>query len=505
MSAFDLSDSLIDINQGSESFKVMQMYPSSGNVTNSVVGSGSASGITTFLWQDSANWWLPEQSYFHLRLQFSYAGAFGTNRSTNPYAYVDNFVHTLFTQIQSQINSKQLDILNFPHIVDQTMCYSQSRKTFLDTWGSLSRVGESLMTRIANVSSNSGVVEVIFRPPISLFSAKILPPGAQFNIIFNWASSGLAALETASNASAIAWGTATDQVQITVQAFSFYKAIIQPSPSVQLPQHGVVNLSCTQTNQATLAGNDTLNYVWQPPGYINRLTICLQDNNSTNNNTNGGGIYSATKFNYAVSDNLTSTAYSSSIKNLYITIPELGVQIPNPVYAFTGIQDWMRAYADFCESTQGVAFGVEGSQPFGSQVLPTTTGGSPAAPSNQKSCGVNSLVLKTDATSAKAYCGLPDNKGVYNADPLYVTDPSTVISAIQAYDKNSAYGWAGSPIFVFPVVRPSGKPVTTATINMLLSSAAKSSILYLLSTYNMAIACEHAGNGLYSYSVIQGI
>jgi len=219
MAAFHLDQEFESINGGAARYDVSQMYPVSGNIASADVGTGAASGLTTFQWQDSTGWWSPQNSYFLLQLQFTAGGTNGIPGSlgtspTNNVTYCDNFVHTLFTQIQSQIDSRPLDTVNTPHIIDTALTYSKAHNNFLKTWGSLTRVGEPLATRIKNVKVTStantlagggtnGLIDVVFRPPISLFDCKVLPPGAQFRVDFNWASSAILAFESVDGSIAI--------------------------------------------------------------------------------------------------------------------------------------------------------------------------------------------------------------------------------------------------------------------------------------------------------------
>jgi len=503
---FELPEQLESINFGVNRYDMVQMYPTTGAINGATVGTGAASGLSTFQWQDSVNWWSPNQSYFHMQLTFINNAV--TPIPTRPLTYCDNFIMTLFTQIQSYIDSRPLDVVNVPHIIDTALTYSNAKQNFIKTWGSLTRIGEALSTRLRNVQTNGGVVEVVFRPPLSIFDAKLLPPGAQFRIDYNWAANGLLAFESVFRS--VGWGATavTTDVSITVNSFSFYKATVQPSPMVSLPQKGVVDLMPSSINQYFLNGTNAIRQNLTFPGTTNRVLICCQDVNTAAVTTTppvnlitgvGSGYQPATSFTAVFTNvgtanpNFTNTV---QINQLYLSIPEIASTQPQPIYNFNnGVVDFMRAYSDFCHITQGTKNQDEGSVPFGN-FYPTN--------------GTTIISIDTDVGSSGTVLETPFfQQGDLNNPQqyLYMTSGATPADP-DTYNQTARWGWLGrcpGPIFAFPIVRPENKPISTGTLNLTTSGNVQNASISVIATYSMAIVVELQPNGQYRYSLIEGV
>lgn len=497
-SVFDLSETLESINGGCSRYDMSQMYPISGNIAGSIVGAGQASGLTTFQWQDS-QWWSPCQSYFVLTCTFTQNGTVTTANT----AYADNFAMTLFSQINTQINSRPLDTVNTPWLIDTALTYSNAHNNFLKSWGSLTRVGEPLSTRIRNVKQNSGVVQVVFRPPVSIFDVKLLPPGAQYRVDFNWAANGLNAFETIDTS--VTWGTSgAAAVSISVSEFSFYKATVTPGNDVILPERGVIDLTPCIAMQYFLNSGSTLKQNITIPSTTNRILVGFQDTNTNNVVTTnppvdnivgvGSGYNPATSFTNifttGTGSNPTFTSNTAGLLNLWLDLPELAIQEPKPLYNFSsGILDYMRAYSDFCHVTQGTKLNEEGSIPFGS--MATTAGTTIIAPS---ASGSGVAFQLGDLNNPQQF-------------PYLAAGGSNVPSA-NVYNQTARWGWLGrcpGPIFAFPVVRPPGKTVSTGTLNVTTSASVTALSATVIASYSMAIIVEHQGNGYYSFNLIEGV
>jgi hypothetical protein len=495
MSVFDLNTELESINAGCDRFNLDQIYPISGNPSNAYVGAGQAGGLTTFQFQDSVNWWSPTMSVFILQLQFV---KITTPPTTVPIpigdqiAYADNFVCTLFTQIKTQINSQQLDIVDVPWIIDTVLSYSNAKKNFLGTFASMSRLGEPLSTRLRNTTTNGGIVEVAFRPPVSLFDCKILPPGAQFRIDFNWASSAAFAFEALTTAMPATVGLATGNYNIQVNGFSMFKASMAPSKMINLPSRGVVDLNPCVTNQYFLNSAQQLKQNITLPPTANRVLVVIQDTNTAGPPVYGvgTGYNPATSFAYAVS-NMANAPFAVPLQNIYLNLNELGVQMPNPIYQFSTISDWIRAYSDWCHICQGTAGQTEGSVPLGS--FDITEG-----------CTINYLNTTTLANSV-FNAGDPNNPQQYYYS--YAGAPPTVVPTATSFNQTARWGYLGrcpGPIIAFPVVRPENRPVSVGTLSLTFAAAVASASVTTLASYSMAIAFENHG-GLYSYTLITGV
>lgn len=528
-SAFDMPELLESINKGVNRWTTDQMFPISGNVSNSAVGSGSASGTTTFQFQDNVSWWSPSQSYFNLRLSFTgnntkilnnqnILTSTGGTALANPdwVTYADNFVCTLFTQIQSFINSQPVDIVTTPWIIDTALGYSKAHWNFIKTYANMTRMGEPLSTRLLNVTQNGGLIEVAFRPCISMFDVLLLPPGAQFRFDFIWAPSAINAFE--SLLKSITTGTGAGQYQITVQDFSFYKCGVQPSPNTPLPARGVIDLCPAVANQYFAVNNTQLQQQITLPGTTNRILIVWQDlatNTVTpavattttiaapaNNITGvGNGYTPATSFTTtflkqnATNPNPVFGTDTVQLQQLYIILPELGIQCPKPQYTFniSDNRDYIRAYSDWAHICQGTYDNMEGSLPFGNNDPSTGTG-----------LSVSGGTLGTAGVTSQP--GDRDNYQQLWSVNTVLASPGTVPQT--TLNQTSRWGWSGTrpgPIFAFPVIRPEYKHVTGGTLYATFSNSVANACATVIATYSMAIAVEDTGNGIYSYSLVTGV
>lgn len=509
-SNFDMSDALESINNGISRFNKSQIFPISGNVTGTV-GTGTASGSTIFQFNETSEWWLPSQSYFHMKLTFTGAGSTINNAQYPGTAnalvtYCDNFICTLFTQIQSQINSQPLDTVTTPWIVDTALGYSKAHWNFIKSYSSMTRMGEGLATRLLNVSQNSGVIEVAFRPPLSLFDVKILPPGAQFRFTFLWAATAKAAFEALQKD--ITWGTSANQNSVSINSFSFYKASVLPAPGIMLPKQGVVDLCPAVANQYPFPSNGTsMQAQISLPGTTNRILVVFQDTSTVATFTDiapvdriggvNGGYNPATSFSSlfikAVPSGAGTTTYANDtvkLSNLWISLPELGITTPSPQYTFgTDNTDMIRAYSDWAHLCQGTASNYEGSLPYGN-----------ADPT------LGTQIISLDDNTAQTFLLQPgDNNNYQQYNAWYVGN--TNLTA-KAYNQTSLWGWSGSrpgPIFAFPVVRPEYKQVSQGILYVNLTGAPYSVTATVIATYSMALAVEDVGNGLYEYKLITGV
>lgn len=510
MSVFELHDTLESINGGCERFNLEQVTPNTGNINNAYVGTGQANQTATFKWADAVNWWSPCMSTFVLQLKFikRISGADAVIPITDNVAYCDNFVHTLFTQVKTFVNTKPLDIVDIPHLVDQALTYSNASKNFLDSYASMSRVGEPLMTRIKNTCTNGGVVEVAFRPPASLFQCKLLPPGAEFRCDFNWASNAslafqyLGPLNDTNNPKGVTIGTTDGNYNVVVQGFTFYKASLAPSHLVEKPDHGVIDLSPCVVQQYFLNGGSSMKQNITLPSTTNRILIGIQDYNTTKNSNNiipgvGNGYNPATHFAHAVSDATANPQpYSVPLTEAYLSLTELGLLMPSPTYSFNSVSDWMRAYSDWCHICQGTKEQTEGSLGFGT--FDTSTGISIVAPN---------VTFTPASTPGLIQSGDPTNPQQFFLN----TKAATALTVSEAnasalYNQTCRYGWVGRlPILAFAVVRPENKPISTGILSLKFNSAVGSISSAVMASYSMAIKLEHTGNGLYSYSLIEGV
>ena len=458
-------------------------------------------------------------------------------------ALADNFVSTLFTKITTQINSKVLDTVDNVAAMDTALHYANCKDNFLKTYGSLTWLGVPFMTRLTNTTqnaSNDGYVpiEVIFRPCISLFDVKLLPPGAQFTFTFNWASSAANAFE--SMFADVDVGTAINNYNLRVTGFSMFQATVTPSNLVELPEQGVIDLSPAVVNQYYLNGGSNLKQNITIPSTCNRILVTVQDSSTTTYTPGfsnkpvqagiGKGFNPATSFSLAVKSMVATSFPDAMIQSLWLSLPELGVNMPNPVYNFQNGQfDITRAYSDFCHITQGTINGWEGNIPYGSldciqgvpiNALNTATVASSVFNSGDRNNYQAPTISRTGATSTI----LVNTSAAGEAEIILrgAVSPPTAALAPTCFQA-AKWGWAGSrpgPIFAFPVIRPEGKTVSVGTLNVTFqgfnplgtsedpapkSPNVASAVFNVISSYSMALQLTHLGNGIYKYDVVEGI
>jgi hypothetical protein len=508
---FDLPDMLESVNNGCSRISVDQLLPTTGSVSNSVVGTGGASGITTFQWAESSNWWLPSESYFQLQLKFAWNNVTILPNDTHLATYCDNFVSTLFNQITSYVNTQPLETLNQPWIVDTALTYAKCHWNFLKSSASMTRVGEPLSTRLVNVRTNGGpnagtgaIIEVSFRPSIALLAAKILPPGAQFRVDFNWQSSAIYAFETLAKA-LLTTDVASTTYSVTVNSFTFFKASVSPAPGISLPPNGVIELCPAASYQSTTSSSNQMQQTFAIPATTNRIIIVFQDTCTLGVTTTppvdfmagiGTGYNPVTSFTNRFlktgsAVNATFTTDSTVLSQLWISLPEIGYTAPKPVYSFnTGNNtDLLRAYSDWCHTTQGTITNFEGSIPFGN---------------TDPTLGTTIIAPGASAGGVTTQAGDLNNYQQYS----YITPGGAGTPVAKTYNQTTRWGWAGSrpgPMFAFPVIRPNNQHVSTGTLYAQFADAVISATVTFIASYSMALVVEHAGNGQYSYKLVQGV
>jgi hypothetical protein len=456
---FSLAQGLESLTGGAQSLNWQQIFPQSGNITGAVVGSSSASGTTSFIWDVSGDeWFVPNLSYFQLQCRIvKYdsstppapknpppyasksivtAGTPPTVANTNSdfISYCDNFHMGMFNQIKMTVNQEPLDIIDNPIVVDTCLAYANCKKNFLKTWGSLTRIGESFTTRLVNTTtqgtqngtssypSNNGTpLEVVFRPPVCLFDTKILPPGCKLKLDFTWAGSAQYCFESAFQNVTV--GTAFGNYNIIIDSFTFFKATVRPSKLIQLPAFGIVELCPTTTNQYPINNAQQFRQNIPLNGTTNRLLLALQDTNTSTTNPYtppgssatvypgiGYGYNSASNFSGWLSDFTNNVPWSIPIAQLWVNLPELGYSYPSQAYQpQQNTYDWYRMYSDFIHVTSNSSKGSDGSLAAGSFSIDQ---GIPVLAINQFVTGTTTPLLTTGTTVING--GDPNNDNALN-------------------------------------------------------------------------------------------
>lgn len=560
MALFHLPQELESLTGGAARFDCTEIYPISGNINQpagTYIGSGQASGNVTFQFgSGSSVWWSPAMSYFRMQLAAvkRTASAESAPVLSDKVALCDNFVATLFQKISLQINSKVLDTIDNVPVMDTALHYANCKKGFLDSFGSLTWLNVPFETRLINTCNNVkaatgetfSVIEVIFRPCLSLFDVKLLPPGAQYTLIFNMAASAANAWESLYGD--VTTGLLQNQFNLRITSFSLFQSVITPSMQVQYPESGIIDLSPAILNQYYLNQGNTLKQNITLPSTTNRVLVCMQDTSTSNfrptfvgaatDGTSdiqtgiGRGFNPVTNFGLLAYGGTSASGatvaennfYNRMLSTLWLNLPELGASMPNPVYNFSdNVSDTFRAYSDFCHVTQGTIGGWEGSIPYGT--LAQAQGLHTAFTSSDESVSVfntgtynpqlPALIFKGGATTATTT--FASNSGTatrsYAVTIAAPSLPATQPTAWQA----AKYGWVGNKtIFAFPVIRPEGKPVSVGTLNATFKSYSdlganasgsnvNSVVFNVISSYSMVLQLTHQGSGIYHYEVAEGI
>ena len=497
MAAFEIPEGPRSINGGACRYNIVQMLPRTAAVSGTRPGiSGATQGLMTFDWNEDILWWLPSMSYFEIRAHMAVPTTLVSLARTAGIAYVDCWPAALFSQIQYYVNGGSVDLLQFPPQAEAASLYSSVDKTWLKSSGSAQGAGEALTTRILNSSqfgtasaSTSNINEIVatWRPPVSIFSCPhCLPPGAQHKVDFTWSPTGeinmiesLASVTTASN------------VQVYIDSFYFYKATLVPDASIPLPMRGYIELNPMQINTYQITGGTTLNQNVTIPPTTTRILVGFQDNNVANSLAAGqNGLKPITSFAAAFSNGATDL--SAYIQNLYVNMPDLGYQFPNPQYTLTAGSatgaktDWDRAFQDWLCYTRGLSGGFEGSVPFGAF-----------------DTGIGAAVLAYLASTPGATFGDPNND-----QQAWIASVATTAVSLTQSNQTALWGWLGrcpGPIFAFPVVRPPDRFVSNAQLNVTLSGSATSVTCFIMSSYTKGLAVEADGSGKYRYTLVDGL
>jgi len=455
-------------------------------------------------------------SYFLIRFKI---GVFNATPSfvdltTQELTYVDNFASTLFDRVTTKIDSNEVDNMDNLGVIDTALHYSNCRHNFLKTFGSLTRIGEPLMQRLQNVKGTQSI-ECVFRPCCSLFDTQLLPPGAQFQFQFNWATNALNCLEyiTPTLASAPVIGKASTNFNLRIDQFVFYKATLVPSPEHPLPDKGIIELTPSTISQTQVSGSSTVTHTFTVPGNTNRLMVVMRDVSMTYATSNADGYpvgagdarNPSTSWTLTPSSQLTSSATTAKLTKLTVNLPEIGQRLPDPTYtpSWTSYEELLRMYADFVNTTQGTRNKSEGSIPFGRPVCGPVE-------IVDISIAADTAVMKLTNTTSLATTGDSHNIDQYKLYRFqaveYVAGPprAPVLATLATdYLYTAINGWCRRPTIVFPIVRPGNKHIGDVVLDASWDKPFAALEISIISTYSMALAVEHIGGGIYKYDLLQ--
>lgn len=496
MSLFDLPSGPRSINGGAAKYQAIEILPTSMSVGPNVrVGTGAANGTTTFQFTEDAQSWIPALSYFNIIGHFTQSNGTSALAATTDIGvgYVDNWCASLFDQISMDLGGETLENVQYVPQVDTAMLYASCDKGWLDTFGSASGVGESLVTRIRRSSTNGtgyNSITANWRPCISLFDIPYaMPPtSALWRIVFTWSS--LAEARVAQRATSTA-GVPGTTWRFYIDSFRFYKATVAADPSVPRPISGFIELNPVRAYQLQLNGGSAMSSSVTLPQTCNRMLIGFQDASSAGSpliyaqGTNG--IIPITSFLGAFTS--TTTVFSAYLQNILVTFPELMYSAPQPQYNLQpgnadGAQGgWSRAYQDFINICRGGSAGTEGSIPFGNYDI---------------NVGNTIVAINTTVANSIVNTGDPSNK-----QQLWLTDISGTSVAATYANQCSRYGWLGmcpGPIFAIPVMRAPGQIVSTASLQVTLNTTAVSMTATVIMPYSAGLEVSQNLDGKYTYT-----
>lgn len=495
MSVFDLPQELTSLNMGVSKYTTVQMYPTSSSINAETnIGTGSAAGNMVFEWAENSEWWSPANSYFEIQCEFTGIET-GNPKSI---AYCDNFCSTLFNNVQIMVDNKTIESVNQPWVPDTVGTYTGAKQTWLQTCGSVAAINVPFVKRLNetyNTTANaSNVLKFCFRPALGVFSCQLLPPGARWRTVLQWATNGQACIES------LLQSTTPAHFILQIKSFSFYKCTLKPDPSVALPPSGFLDLYCMGVQQYATSLASTANINFTCPKTTNKIYVTFQDNNFTGvtsiNPTplaitaaGANGIYPITSFVPAVTGGLNE--FSAYVSQLYIKIDGMNETMPSPYYTLdsTGV-DWDRAYTDFLNVSQGASDNNNGNIPFGTFDI--------------SSNHVNQVIIQNGAATGNifSYNGDPRNE---QQIPIYkITTAAGVLQ--KENDRTARYGWLGripGPIFAFPIIRDGNRSISGGTINAKFSTAANSVLINMVFAYTLALAFQQKPDGTYMYTLIE--
>jgi len=226
------------------------------------------------------------------------------------------------------------------------------------------------------------------------------------------------------------------------------------------------------------------------------MLIVFQDGNTTNNFAHGqNGLKPITSFAASFSNGATDLA--STISTLYVSLPELGMQWPNPTYNLGASKaGWEQAYADFIHTCRGSSGGYEGSVPIGSL-----------------DPGPGAAIIFPGAGTVTQF-GDPNNDQQLWLSSSVTIPASTSLPVIPVptatfANQTALWGYLGrcpGPIFAVPIVRPPDKMVTNADINVTFTGNGPTNVVVsIIQIFSMALVCESNGFGKYAYEIVRGL
>jgi len=548
-SIFSLSTELDNVWHGIDKLDTQQVLLDAGSPSSTVIGTGVASGVSSFSWNSGSNeWWSPVNSYFLFKFRFIKYSGINTNaipifddlgnlRADDLVCYCDNFVSTLFTSIMTYINGSTIDNITQPWVIDQVLTYSNAKKNFLDTFGSLSASGESLQTRLLNTyNNNTGVVTVCYRPPCSLYNVDLVPPGAQHKIEFTWNQNIVNAFESLIGSIDGKIGVGDGKYNILLDSFYFYKATAVPSKVIPLPVNGVIPLTSCNVKQYPISGTNSFQQNINLAPTTNRIYLTFQDISQTPKVTNqttastspfvdattsikymgyGTGWNPITSFSKSFST--SNGCILTELQQLYIQVADLALLLPHPPYNFdNGGSDYKRAYMDWANCV-GTKYNDTGSVPFGSAIQASNTNNGSGLFSHLKICGANvaygDLITGTALTNVSpdslVQLGNKSNQNQLSFSPSTVPSVPYAAGTIgrSLYFQTYENGWLGrypGPIFAFNVCRPSGTKVSSGNIQVSFTGQPSSVLANVLCSYNLALAVSRNERGAYDFQLVSG-
>lgn len=567
MALFQSPDRLSSTNGGSVSFTVVEQPPDQGSVTGFPGKTGSAQGDTIFTVRTDPRFIIFSECYFRVQGHFTNAAEtkalpnIGTSANPQLITVCDNWPAALFQTCRVTLNGSQIEqCLNVPQ-TDTIATYSAATKSWLESYGSASGVGESLQNRViaagaqprgSTVAGNWGFLTATFRPPLSIFNCATAIRGNQWRFILSWNPSAEQQVcesagidQTAAGSGGPLPAIAVTDYRFKVDSLTLFVATVAPDPSVPIPRRVLIDLTpCQTTYQGLTIVTGSYNISVPPTTF--RIAVAFQDANDEKNAVTtawapahgANGIFPITNFTLGLSagaNNASNVLVGAPawLKNFRISSSQLGLSIPIPDYAFNAVAGAgtvtsimsragiERAYRDFIQTTQGDSSLSEGAIPFGCL--------DSAAPLNVFTMGVAPVVANISALgTGDGSAGFPRAQ-VSFADPFnpnavgyvnpttYAPGAFTALNGQGPYFDNGAqantlpsnqvtamYGWLGRyGILAFPIVKPVGTNLSQLDFTIGFTTGPKSGVAFICAYYGAAVCIDYNQDGSVSRVEVQ--
>ncbi len=395
MALFQTPDKLPSIHGGMIDYAVVQQPPD-GTAPTGLLNSASSTGDLIFTIRNDGRYIMWSDSTLDIRLHFSSDSAglnavlYPTTPNQATVCCADNWPACLWQSARIQFQGTQIEqALQVPQL-DTALTYSSVSGNYLKTFGSVAGIGRTWQERLSDTSfaASSGnttpnQLTAQWRPPLSLWTQKQPMLGGEWRLTLTWNPTAVAAMQGES-AAVLAPGTTgagppATGYYVTIDSLFLNLATCKPDPRVGIPKRRLIDLTPCQASLFPITGASP---TWNQQSSIQpstfRILVGFQHINAGNPNpanltsqtlvTSNAAVWAAAPVNPVTAMTIPLTWFNDmGLNNFYISISQLGKQMPLPMYAIqANKRDAGRAYVDWLTATQGQYTLQEGSIPLGS-------------------------------------------------------------------------------------------------------------------------------------------